>query len=41
MEENSAPLISFSDADIRGGDVTVVYGLDMEVYPGQIVFIIG
>ena len=41
MEENSAPLISFSDADIRGGDVTVVYGLDMQVYPGQIVYIIG
>ena len=41
MEENSAPLISFSDADIRGGDVTVVYGLNMEVYPGQIVYIIG
>ena len=41
MEENSAPLISFSDADIRGGDATVVYGLDMQVYPGQIVYIIG
>ena len=41
MEENSAPLISFSDADIRGGDVTVVYGLNMQVYPGQIVYIIG
>ena len=41
MEENSAPLISFSNADIRGGDVTVVYGLDMQVYPGQIVYIVG
>ena len=41
MEENSAPLISFSDADIRGGDVTVVYGLNMQVFPGQIVYIIG
>ena len=41
MEENSAPLISFSGADIRGGDVTVIYGLDMQVYPGQIVYIVG
>ena len=41
MEENSAPLISFSNADIRGGDVTVIYGLDMQVYPGQIVYVVG
>ena len=42
MEENSAPLISFSGADILGGeDNIVVYGLDLQVYPGQIVYIIG
>ena len=41
MEENSAPLISFSDADILNGESTVVYGLDMQVYPGQIVYIVG
>ena len=41
MEENSAPLSSFSNADIRGGDVTVIYGLDMQVYPGQIVYVVG
>ena len=42
MEENSAPIISFSEADIHGGeDSIVVYGLDMQVYPGEIVYIIG
>ena len=42
MEENSVPLISFSEADIHGGeDSIVVYGLDMQVFPGQIVYIIG
>jgi Predicted ATPase involved in cell division len=41
MEENNAPLISFSDADILNGESTVVYGLDMQVYPGQIVYIVG
>ena len=42
MEENSAPLISFSGADILGGeDNIVVYGLDLQVYPGQVVYIIG
>ncbi|MCR5351232.1 MAG: ATP-binding cassette domain-containing protein [Bacteroidales bacterium] len=42
MEENSTPLISFSEADILGGeDNIVVYGLDLQVYPGQLVYIIG
>jgi len=42
MEENCAPLISFSQADILGGeDNVVVYGLDLQVYPGQLVYIIG
>ena len=41
MEENSTPIISFSGADILGGDSVVVYGLDMQVYPGQVVYIVG
>ncbi|MBR5725086.1 MAG: ATP-binding cassette domain-containing protein [Bacteroidales bacterium] len=41
MEENRTPLISFSGADILGGENTVVYGLDLQVYPGEIVYIIG
>ena len=41
MEENTTPLISFSGADILNGESVVVYGLDMEVYPGQVVYIVG
>ena len=41
MEENSTPVISFTDADILNGESIVVYGLDLQVYPGQIVYIVG
>ncbi len=40
MEEKS-PIISFSDADILNGEATVIYGLDMDVYPGDFVYIVG
>lgn len=40
MEEN-APIISFKDADILNGESTVIYGLDMEVYPSDFVYIVG
>ena len=35
------PIIQFSGADILGGDSTVIYGLDMSVYPGDFVYIVG
>ena len=35
------PVISFRDADILNGEAVVVYGLDMEVYPGDLVYIVG
>lgn len=41
MEENRSPVISFRDADIRNGESTVVYNLDMQVMPGQVVYIVG
>lgn len=41
MAENSVPILSFSEADILNGESVVVYGLDMQVYPGQLVYIIG
>ena len=41
MEEKNTPIISFSGADILGGDTVVVYGLDLQVYPGQVVYIVG
>ena len=35
------PIISFSDADIINGEATVIYGLNMDVYPGDFVYIVG
>ena len=40
MEER-APLISFRNADIAGGDSTVIYDLNMDIYPGDFVYIVG
>ncbi len=40
MEEKS-PIISFRDADILNGEATVIYGLDMDVYPEDFVYIVG
>lgn len=34
-------IISFKDADIVNGEATVIYGLDMDVYPGDFVYIVG
>ena len=39
--ENDRPVISFRDADIRGGESTVIYGLDMDVFPGDFLYIVG
>lgn len=47
MEENlhtstkNEPLVSFKDADIQGGENIVIYGLDMEIFPGDFVYIVG
>ena len=38
---NGKPIISFKDTDIRGGENTVIYGLDMEVFPGDFLYIVG
>lgn len=40
MEERK-PIISFRQADIVNGEATVIYGLDMDVYPGDFVYIVG
>ena len=40
MEDKSA-IISFSNADIINGEATVIYGMDMDVYPGDFVYIVG
>ena len=39
--EDRTPIISFKDADILNGEAVVIYGLDMEVYPGDFVYIVG
>ncbi|MGM9735904.1 MAG: cell division ATP-binding protein FtsE [Candidatus Cryptobacteroides sp.] len=39
--EDRTPIISFENADIAGGDAIVIYGLDMKVYPGDFVYIVG
>ena len=35
------PIISFKNADIAGGDATVIYGLNMDMYPGDFIYIVG
>ena len=40
MEERT-PIISFKEANIVNGEATVIYGLDMDVYPGDFVYIVG
>ena len=35
------PIISFKGADIAGGDSTVIYDLNMDIYPGDFVYIVG
>lgn len=35
------PIISFKGADIAGGDATVIYGLNMDIYPGDFIYIVG
>ena len=40
MEENT-PIISFRNADIVNGEATVIYGLDLDVFPGDFVYIVG
>ena len=39
--EDRTPIISFKDADIMNGEATVIYGLDMDVFPGDFVYIVG
>ena len=41
MMENNTPVISFKGADILNGETPVIYGLDMEVRPGDFVYIVG
>lgn len=39
--ERQTPIISFRDADIVNGEATVIYGLNLDIYPGDFVYIVG
>lgn len=39
--EDKKPLISFKGADILNGEATVIYGFDVDIYPGDFVYIVG
>lgn len=39
--EDKRPIISFRDADILNGEATVIYGLNMDIHPGDFVYIVG
>ena len=39
--EDKRPIISFKDADILNGEATVIYGLDLDIYPDDFVYIVG
>ena len=39
--KDRAPIISFRNADIVNGESTVIYGLDLDIYPGDFVYIVG
>ena len=37
----NTPIISFREADIINGEETVIYGLDMDIFPGDFAYIVG
>ena len=39
--ENSSPIISFKHADIVNGEAKIIYDLNMDIYPGDFVYIVG
>lgn len=40
-EQKTDPIISFSGADILNGETVVIYGLDMDIFAGDVVYIVG
>ena len=41
MENMTESLIHFKDADILNGESPVIYGLNMDIMPGDFVYIVG
>ena len=40
-ENSQTPLVSFRNADILNGETPVVYNLNMDIFPGDLVYIVG
>ena len=40
-DTDSKALVSFAEADIINGESTVIYNLAMDVFPGDLVYIVG
>lgn len=41
MDTGTEPIISFRGADIANGGSTVIYGLDMDIRPGEFLYLLG
>lgn len=41
MPEERAPIISFSHADIGGGGLTVIHDLNLDIRPGEFLYLLG
>ncbi len=41
MEDTAVPVISFTDADILNGENIVIYGLNLRIFAGEMVYIVG
>lgn len=41
MPEDLQPIISFSGADITNGGNTVIYDLNLDIYPGEFLYLLG
>ena len=39
--EDKKPIISFKNADILNSEATVIYGFNVDIYPGDFVYIVG
>jgi len=40
-QTEKTPVISLKDAEIMNGEATILHGVDMEIYPGDFVYIVG
>ena len=41
IRRNHEPVISFKNAEIMNGESPVIYNLNMDIYPGDFLYIVG